>query len=553
LYSEADLLYEYSLPSENHARLTVAAWQQSLAETGRVVTVAHFNGKLDRPRIVGRALAPEELAVLVSDPAAVKGVVAAWDFAHRLGPECSHERVAEVTGSGAELRLMNTPARGVTGYNWDGSETCFRHAPEQYGAIHFHDDDLTDCQWVPSCRFTVPQTLASGVYAAKLTTRGAGEASEYYVRFVVRSSRAKRTASIAVVLHTLTYLAYANNVMADVPALYDQGAGGVPEYTLADIARFRRPEYGLSVYDLHRDGSKVWYSSWLRPVLTNTGAHDLFIIDWFDQMGYDVDVLTDHDLHREGIDALAGYRLVVTGYHPEYVSETMVDTLHTFVEERGGRLMYLGGDGFVWVTAVHREHPIMEIRRSVQQTPIHAGEDFLSFSGEPGGLWRDRGRAPQKLLGVANIAQGGQEATYFLRKSDSFEEESSWIFAGVDDQRVGDFGVAQGGAAGGEIDAIDPRLGTPGWAYVLATSHGHPRLMLEVKENEAGTVPAMSGDVCPQVRADMIYFKTASGGAVFSASSMTWTGSLSHNNYDNSISRVTKNLVDRFAADDPLP
>ena len=36
------------------------------------------------------------------------------------------------------------PARGVTGYNHHGDEADFRHAPGQYGAIHFHRDDLED-------------------------------------------------------------------------------------------------------------------------------------------------------------------------------------------------------------------------------------------------------------------------------------------------------------------------------------------------------------------------------------------------------------------------
>jgi N,N-dimethylformamidase len=290
--------------------------------------------------------------------------------------------------------------------------------------------------------------------------------------------------------------------------------------------------------------------------ITQLGAglpYDLCLIDWLDQMGYSADIVTDHDLHREGIDALAGYRLVVTGHHPEYVSERMQDALHEFVEQRGGRLMYLGGNGFYWVATVDPERPIIEVRRSPQQPPAHPGEDFLSFSGEPGGLWRDRGRPPQKLLGVGFIAQGGVGGTHFVRHSDSFEDETSWIFEGIHEDKFGDFGLFQGGAAGHEVDSVDPRLGTPGWSYVLASSRGHVRLMLAVKESVAGTLPAMTGDADPQIRADMVYFKTASGGAVFSTGSMTWTGSLSHDNYDNPVSRLTQNVVDRFVADDPLP
>ena len=43
-------------------------------------------------------------------------------------------------------------------------------------------------------------------------------------------------------------------------------------------------------------------------------------------------------------------------------------------------------------------------------------------------------------------------------------------------------------------------------------------------------------------------FETGQGGAVFAFSSMAWSGSLSHNGYDNNVSRLTGNILDRFAA-----
>ena len=33
---------------------------------------------------------------------------------------------------------------------------------------------------------------------------------------------------------------------------------------------------------------------------------------------------------------------------------------------------------------------------------------------------------------------------------------------------------------------------------------------------------------------------------------MTWCGSLSYNGYDNNVSRITANVLTRFAADQPL-
>jgi N,N-dimethylformamidase len=50
----------------------------------------------------------------------------------------------------------------------------------------------------------------------------------------------------------------------------------------------------------------------------------------------------------------------------------------------------------------------------------------------------------------------------------------------------------------------------------------------------------------------MVFFETGHGGAVFSVGSIAWAGSLSHDGYDNSVSTVTKNVLDRFLAPTPF-
>jgi N,N-dimethylformamidase len=199
---------------------------------------------------------------------------------------------------------------------------------------------------------------------------------------------------------------------------------------------------------------------------------------------------------------------------------------------------------------------VVEVRRAhgTEAWSGEPGQQYLSFTGELGGLWRHRGRAPQKLVGVGFVAQGLDVSTYFLRKPDSRLAHTSWIFDGVDyDEKIGDFGLEQGGAAGVEIDWYDPRLGSPGWAAIVAASEGHSRLMLEVRENNSMTLPYLGGDMDPNVRADMVYFKSGSDGAVFSTSSISWCGSLSHNDYKNNVSLIMENVVSKFVSDDPLP
>ena len=71
--------------------------------------------------------------------------------------------------------------------------------------------------------------------------------------------------------------------------------------------------------------------------------------------------------------------------------------------------------------------------------------------------------------------------------------------------------------------------------------------------NARGNILNGSGEGNPNTRADMVYYKTPNDGAVISFSSMSWLGSLSHNNYENNVSRLMKNVIDGFMKDGPLP
>ncbi|MGQ3076038.1 MAG: hypothetical protein ACT7A5_33605, partial [Ferrovibrionaceae bacterium] len=54
-----------------------------------------------------------------------------------------------------------------------------------------------------------------------------------------------------------------------------------------------------------------------------------------------------------------------------------------------------------------------------------------------------------------------------------------------------------------------------------------------------------------QIRADMTFFPTARGGAVFTTGSIAWGMALAHRGYDNNVSRITANVLRRFI--DPAP
>ena len=105
-----------------------------------------------------------------------------------------------------------------------------------------------------------------------------------------------------------------------------------------------------------------------------------------------------------------------------------------------------------------------------------------------------------------------------------------------------------------ELDRADKRLGTPEHAVVVASSENHPpeAPWILVPEEMLTHIQTWAGQPAKDlIRADMTFFETPAGGAVFSTGSITFCGSLLTNGSDNDVSSLMKNVVDRFL--DPTP
>ena len=537
-----------------------------------------YNGKIDRPRLTAAALDKSEIDALARGfkgcPAGLRRVVVgAWDFQANITGNIASTYILDTSPNLLHGHAINLPARAMTGYNWTGDEIVYHHAPEEYGAIHFHDDDIDDARWDVDFTYTAPEGLKSGFYAARLRVGGEeSPATEDYIPFVVRPPRGETTARLAVIIPTNSYLAYSNDNLATNSVVAQLLAGKVPIMQASDLYLNEHREYGLSTYSLHSDGSGVCYSSRLRPILNMRPKYrhwlspslwqlngDLHLTDWLEAVGFDYDLHTDEDLDREGVDLLNRYRVVLTGSHPEYSSESMIDAYEAY-QQQGGRWLYLGADGFYWCSQYHPDNGnIIEVRKGEAGTrawTANPGEYNNAFDGKFGGMWRARGRIPSKVCGLTFTAYGFDVSSYYRREPDSFRSECEWIFAGIgDDEIIGDFGLVGGGAAGLELDRYDLEFGTPHNGYLLARSEGHTDLMLQVNEEIHFACRGYygGGHENPQVRADMIYYKTPNDGAVFGPGSLVWCGSLSHNNYDNNVSRIMRNVIDDFLKDGPLP
>src|SRR2546422_2649997 len=399
-------------------------------EDGRLRTTWHFNGKIDRPSLL-----------------AGEHPIGLWDFA----ADIATDRVTDRSPNHLHGRTVNAPKRAVTGHNWDGSEMDWRRAPHQYGAIHFHDDDLYDAGWRPTLTMTVPTDARSGVYALRLEADGG---PEFWVVFYVRPPRGGPRTRAAFLASTATYLCYSNYRMRMRPGPAELFIGALPIVDTTDLLLMHHPELGASTYDTHSDGSGVCHVSRLRPIVNvrPTGRLwnlflDLCLLDWLEAHEQRYDVITDDDLHTEGLPLLDGYSVVLTGCHPEYVSREMMEALAAYLG-RGGRLMYMGGHGFYWRVSYPRAHPgMIEMRRAEDGTRAwveSVGEYYHGSTGEYGGLWRRQGRAPNTLVGVGFVAQGFDRSSYYRRTAASRDPRARFIFDGVQDEVLGDFGVAWG-------------------------------------------------------------------------------------------------------------
>jgi N,N-dimethylformamidase len=166
-------------------------------------------------------------------------------------------------------------------------------------------------------------------------------------------------------------------------------------------------------------------------------------------------------------------------------------------------------------------------------------------------MWRHSGRAPQRLVGVGFISEGFDSGSFYRRLPDSRNPRADFIFKGVEDEVLGDFG-AFGGAAALELDIVDFKIGTPRHALRLASSEGHSNVYVVAQAEVGANYPGMDGIESPLIRADMVFFETSGGGAVFSTGSIGWSGSLAHNSYQNNISRITANVLRRFSSPEPF-
>jgi N,N-dimethylformamidase beta subunit-like, C-terminal len=241
------------------------------------------------------------------------------------------------------------------------------------------------------------------------------------------------------------------------------------------------------------------------------------LLAWLEREGFNYDFYSDYQLHAGQLD-LDSYKVLIISTHPEYWSKDAYQRVKKWVFEKGGRLMYLGGNGI----DCEVELPSEAVMKCNTWLPNPHG--VMQFIDPADGKRYDcrfhySVESPAGLLGVVFTETGvATSAPYRVI------DVSHWIFRNTGLKNGDTFGKESqhercpGGASGHETDKRTPS--SPKDAMPLARG---------INVNDGG--------------AEIILHETKKGGAVFSVGSITWTASVM---VDRTVSKITRNVLERF-------
>jgi len=370
--------------------------------------------------------------------------------------------------------------------------------------------------------------------ADRMTVAAPAESGLYYFRAATASGRhfsfpwvvapARPTAAVAVLASNLTWNAYnsfggrSNYIHADAlpPAPTVHSRAELARYTNPDHGTWGYPGYAPLSFDRPEPFNHLDPAERITdPIEGRQACHlapaEWRLLGWLEREGFAHDLYAETQLDDGTLD-LSAYRVLVSSVHPEYWTRAMYDRVKRWVFERGGKLMYLGGNGLncevtlradgamecvnglitsLWASGMGGKESRFHVRHESEANLV--GVVFT-----PAGIMTG---APYRVVDAAHPAFAGTG----LRNGDTFGEACLH-------QRC------PGGASGHETDKV--------------SANSPPA----VRRLAKGLNPDDGG-------ADMVAFDTPSGGAVFSVGSITYVASLP---VDANVSKITANVLTSF-------
>ncbi len=420
------------LPGKHALRLGAMA-QKGIAQ--------HFlDGDLAMPAVYDRALSADEIIERFKQEglqsARGNGVLACWPFSEERG-----ERVADASGDSRDGRIINHATWMIGGPSFNADVPRFGNYDPKKDATRGHglrlaSDDLYDCRWSVTHRWKVPAEARSGIYVARMEFNYEGKSRLYHCTFIVRRAPRRKKAPILLVCATNTWRAYSGTPFAITPEQLHQAWGthgiekdsrGLPAYCF-----YRTHEAGQGTYQLGlrmpwpAAGPYVLYGASTK--YSHLARADRFPQAWLEAQGYDYDVISDLDLHRDP-GVLRGYKVFMVVGHNEYWSQPMYRGVENFLRN-SGNLVVLSGNSMGWRVSFNADASVIECRKvdcpGFQMKPTARGEAYHSHDGLRGGAQRECGMPGYKVIGLDIIGWNNQsnaknfgpyvvdDATHFL-------------------------------------------------------------------------------------------------------------------------------------------
>lgn len=448
-----------------------------LGAMGQAGAALHFlDGDLASPTIYDHALSAAAVQGRFEQkglkPASGRGVMACWPLTEEAG-----ERVADLSGRGRHGRIINHATWMIGGPSFNADVPRFgTYDPKEDAtrghALRFASDDLYDCGWSVTHRWRAPTDARSGIYVARLEFEYEGKRRWYHCTFILRRAPRQRKAPILLLMSTNTWRAYSGTPFAMTPEARHQvwGTGGI-----------EKDPRGLPAYNLYRDhaAGQGSYHVGLRmpwpaagPYVLYGGATkyshlaraDRFSQIWLEEQGYEYDVVSDLDVHRDP-RILRDYKVLMVVGHNEYWSLPMYRGTDEFLR-RGGNLIVLSGNAVFWRVSFDARETVMECRKADAagaRVPLpRRGEAWHSHDGLRGGMLRECGWPGVNLialdcLGFNSPAAAEQFGPYLV------EDAAHFLFKQPEDLglKKGDrFGLATDGIRIANAHEFDIRPST---------------------------------------------------------------------------------------------
>jgi len=545
-----------------------------LAAAGEGGMAARFlDADLAMPAIYRRALTPEEIAARHLEraqlPARGREVAACWKFDEDRG-----DRVADASSRARDGRIINHATWMIPGPGFDAEVIRFasyepRKDASRGHALRFASDDLYDCRWGVTHRFTVPPDARPGFYVGRVAYEWEGKPHLYHMMFIVRKRARKRKAPILLLAATNTWRAYSSAAFPKPQAQLKRnvGTGGQPNSPNEPPAFsfYRRHAAGQGGYQIGLQMPFVGADPYLLygKEYSHLARADRFAQVWMEKAGYDYDVISDLDLHRDPA-VLCGYRAVIINGHSEYWSLPACDGLEAYLR-RGGHVVVLSGNTMLWRVSFNPECSVIECRKvdapGEQMKPHERAECWHSHDGLRGGMFRECGPPSYRLVGLDMLGFTDEAGLgpYVVERAEHFlfhQPEETGLKAGDE------FGQGDGGtfprANGHEVDirmstfaALQQKPSPPG-ASVPTDPPGMVRLANGITRwNLAGTAfdyffrpikpPTPQG-------AEMIFWERPEGGTVFNAGAIAAGWAI---NSDPRFQTLMRNVLAHFGVPRP--